>query len=45
MMTSKLNTDVSAPDFALDDFRGQRIRLADFRKQRHVVLVFTRGFM
>ena len=34
-----------APDFALPDFRGRTVRLSDFRRAKHVVLVFNRGFM
>ena len=34
-----------APDFILNDFSGQTIRLAAYRGQKHVVLVFNRGFM
>ena len=34
-----------APDFTLQDTWGNRIRLGDYRGQKHVVLVFTRGFM
>ena len=33
-----------APDFTLADFRGEPVRLRDFRGERHVVLVFNRGF-
>jgi len=33
-----------APDFELSDFRGDSVRLADFRGRQHVVLVFNRGF-
>lgn len=33
-----------APDFALEDFRGQTVRLSDYRGKKHVVLVFNRGF-
>ncbi len=33
-----------APDFALPDVNGQLMRLSDFRGQKHVVLVFNRGF-
>jgi peroxiredoxin len=37
-----LNTP--APEFALADFRGQRVRLSDFRGKANVLLVFNRGF-
>lgn len=39
----ELNT--LAPDFALEDFRGQQLMLSDFRDRRHVLLVFNRGFV
>jgi peroxiredoxin len=34
-----------APDFTLVDFKGQPVRLADFRGKAHVLLVFNRGFI
>ncbi len=37
-----LNTP--APDFILADFKGQPIRLSDFRGKAHILLVFNRGF-
>jgi peroxiredoxin len=37
--------NASAPDFTLVDFRGQPVRLADFRGKAHVLLVFNRGFI
>jgi peroxiredoxin len=33
-----------APDFALADFRGETVRLSDFRGKQHVVIVMNRGF-
>lgn len=33
-----------APDFTLADVAGRSVRLSDFRGNRHVVLVFNRGF-
>ena len=41
---SKVELRAQAPDFALEDFRGQTVRLTDYRGQKHVVLVFNRGF-
>ena len=34
-----------APDFELQDFNGNTIRLRDFKGRSHVLLVFNRGFM
>ncbi len=34
-----------APDFTLPDFRGHDVSLADFRGEKHVLLVFSRGFI
>jgi peroxiredoxin len=41
---SKVKVNTTAPDFALDDFRGATVRLGDYRGVKHVVLVFNRGF-
>lgn len=41
---ARLNTS-TAPDFALQDYHGQSVRLSDFRGDRNVVLVFNRSFM
>jgi len=35
--------DAWAPDFAMQDVRGQTVRLSDYRGIKHVVLVFNRG--
>ena len=34
-----------APDFELDDTRGQRVRLSIYRQKQVVLLAFLRGFM
>jgi peroxiredoxin len=36
--------NASAPDFALQNFKGENIRLSDFCGQSNVLLVFNRGF-
>ncbi len=34
----------TAPDFTLSDFLGRAVTLSAFRDNKHVVLVFNRGF-
>lgn len=41
----KVSINAPAPDFALIDWQGRAVRLSDFRGQKHVVLVFNRGFI
>jgi len=41
---SRVEVHTQAPDFALEDLSGQTVRLADYQGQKHVVLVFNRGF-
>ena len=41
---ARVAVDTPAPDFALDDFRGQEVRLSEVCSEKHVVLVFNRGF-
>jgi peroxiredoxin len=41
----KVELDEVAPDFTLPDFRGRDVSLADFRDEKHVLLVFSRGFI
>lgn len=34
-----------APEFEIDDLRGNLVRLADFHDKSPIVLYFLRGFM
>ena len=41
----KVKIDTPAPDFTLQDFRGETISLSDFEGRKNVVLIFNRGFI
>lgn len=41
---AKVAIDRPAPDFRLQDYRGARVSLADYRGRQRVLLVFNRGF-
>lgn len=42
---TKISEATTAPDFALTDTTGREVSLSDYQGERHVVLVFNRGFM
>jgi peroxiredoxin len=44
-MSSRVQLDAAAPDFALDDLEGRVVRLSDYHGAKNVVLVFNRGFI
>ena len=41
----KVQLNMPAPDFTLNDFKDEPVRLAEFRGGKNVVLVFNRGFL
>ena len=41
---TKIQDNDTAPDFTLTDTNGQSVTLSAFQGERHVVLVFNRGF-
>lgn len=41
---TKIVLDTLAPDFTLVDIDGNSVTLSGFRHQKHVLLVFNRGF-
>jgi len=40
----KVTLNAPALNFTLPDFRGEIVKLSDFRGKLHVVLIFNRGF-
>jgi len=43
-MARKVQISTPAPDFSLESFTGAQVQLSDYRDERHVFLVFNRGF-
>jgi peroxiredoxin len=41
----KIQEATMAPDFTLADTAGQSVSLSGYQGEKHVVLVFNRGFM
>lgn len=41
----KVQLNAPAPVFNLTDFNGQFVSLSDFLGEKHVLLVFNRGFL
>ena len=42
---AKIQEGTTAPDFTLIDTQGVSVTMSGYRGQKHVVLVFNRGFM
>lgn len=41
----RVSLNTPAPDFSLQSFQGETIRLSDFYEKANVLLVFNRGFV
>ena len=41
---ARISLNQVAPDFSLTDYRGDTVRLADFRGKQNVLLIFNRTF-
>ena len=42
---SKVQVEIEAPNFVLNDFNGKEVDLNRFRNIKNVLLVFNRGFL
>ena len=40
----RVELQAHAPDFTLNDFKGNAVSLSGFLGQKHVMVVFNRGF-
>jgi peroxiredoxin len=43
-MNKRISLNKLAPKFELRDFRGEKVKLSDFRTKKNALLVFNRGF-
>ena len=40
---ARIELNVKAPDFTLNDFNGKRVSLSDYKNKKNVMVVFNRG--
>ncbi|BEP29182.1 thioredoxin domain-containing protein [Helicovermis profundi] len=43
MSSIKINKE--APNFEIEDFKGNKIKLSNFKEKKNVLIVFNRGFI
>ena len=41
---TQISLNTPAPNFTLQDFKGEPVSLSDFHGKAHILLVFNRGF-
>ena len=41
---ARVELNIQAPDFTLNDFNGRKISLSDYAGKKNVLVVFNRGF-
>jgi peroxiredoxin len=41
---ARVELNVQAPDFTLNDFNGKSVSLSDFKNKKNIMVVFNRGF-
>jgi len=40
----KVAINTPAPDFKLEDYKGKKVKLSDFKGKSNVILIFNRTF-
>lgn len=41
----KVELNTPAPNFTLTDYKGQSVQLSNYFGEKHVLLIFNRGFV
>jgi peroxiredoxin len=41
---ARVELNVTAPDFTLNDFNGKSVSLSDYINKKNVLVIFNRGF-
>jgi len=41
---ASVEVNKQAPDFEIEDFKGEKFKLSDFFKKKNVLIVLNRGF-
>jgi peroxiredoxin len=44
IVMARVELNVQAPDFTLDDFNGNSVSLSNYKNKKNVLVVFNRGF-
>jgi peroxiredoxin len=41
---ASVEVNKQAPDFQIEDFKGEKFQLSDFKEKKNVLIVLNRGF-
>jgi len=41
---SSVEVNKQAPDFEIEDFKGDKFKLSDFKEKKNVLIILNRGF-
>jgi len=42
---ASIELNKKAPEFEIEDFKGNKFKLSDFRKENNILIVLNRGFI